>query len=340
MRVALIAPPWVAVPPPAYGGTELVLDLLGRGLMAAGHDVMLFTTGDSTSAVPRSWVHPHAETLRMGLALPEIEHVIHAYQHLEADIVHDHTLVGPIYAKGRPGLPVVTTNHGPFNAELLTLYRDVVDRVPVIAISRNQASAAVDLPVVRVIHHGLDAGIFPAGEGDGGYFAFLGRMAPEKGARRAALIARATGVRLLIAAKMREPWEVQYFEDQVRPLLTSDVEFVGEVGPADKAALLAGATALINPIRWAEPFGLVMVEALACGTPVLAYKEGAAPEIVEHGATGFLCDDERDMIQRVGEVGLLDRKACRRAVETHFSVERMVREHVEVYEEVIARTRG
>jgi glycosyltransferase involved in cell wall biosynthesis len=340
MRVALIAPPWVPVPPPAYGGTETMLDLLARGLIAAGHDVVLFTTGDSTCEVPRSWVHPHAETLRMGMALPEIEHVIHSYRHADADIVHDHTLVGPLYATGRPDLPVVTTNHGPFNAELLTLYRAVVGRVPVIAISHNQASTAVDLPIIRVIHHGLDADAFPVGAGDGGYFVFLGRMAPEKGARRAAMIAHAAGIPLLIAAKMREPWEVQYFEDQVRPLLSSTIEFIGEVGPADKAELLGGAQALINPIRWPEPFGLVMVEALACATPVLAYQEGAAPEIVEHGVTGFLCDDHQDMVRRITDVASLDRQACRRSLELRFSAERMVREHLEVYEEVIAQQSG
>ena len=314
-----------------------MLDRLARGLQAAGQDVLLFTTGDATCPVPRAHVLEHSETVRLGHSVPELRHVFHAYEALrDCDVVHDHTVVGPLYAERFPACKVITTNHGPFSYELNDVYAAIGHRVPVIAISRNQASSAAEgVWVAGVIHHGIDADSFPQGDGNGGYLLFLGRMAPEKGARRAAQIARAAGRRLLIAAKVREPMEQRYFEDEVRPLLGAGVEFVGEVGLDRKLELLAGAEALINPIRWPEPFGLVMIEALACGTPVLAFTEGAAPEIVKHGVTGFLVADEEDMVKHLAMVDMLDRAACRAAAKGPFSTERMVQEHVQVYQRLV-----
>jgi glycosyltransferase involved in cell wall biosynthesis len=336
MRIALIAPPWVPVPPPLYGGTEVVVDRLARGFAAAGHDVLLFTTGDSSCPVPKRWVLEQAEGMRMGMAVPELRHLIYAYEEVKHyDIVHDHTVIGPLYSERHPDLNVVTTNHGPFNDELTDVYRAIAHRVPIISISRSQASQAGVLPIAKVIHHGVDPEQFPVGRGDGGYFLFLGRMAPDKGARRAALIARQAGVPLLIAAKMRESWEHDYFHTEVEPLLTDDVQYIGEIGGQEKLELLGGATALLNPIRWAEPFGLVMIEALACGTPVLAYREGAVPEIVDDGVTGFICDDKAEMVATITRVHEIDRAACRAVVETRFSTARMVREHLELFEEIV-----
>ena len=296
MRIALISPPWLPVPPPAYGGTEAILDRLARGFAAAGHEVLLFATGDSTCPVPTSWVMEEAATDRMGNAVAEIHHVAHAYEIARSfDIIHDHTLIGPLFAAQFDNLPVVTTNHGPFDCELLSLYRAISPRVPIIAISHDQARSAGDVPIAAVIHHGLDPEAFPVGRGDGGYFLYLGRMAEAKGAREAALVARRAGVPLMIAAKMREPAEKDYFEREVRPLLGAGVVFLGEVGGTEKLELLGGARALLNPIGWPEPFGLVMIEALACGTPVLAFPNGSAPEIVDHGRTGFLCRNASEM---------------------------------------------
>ena len=337
MRIALIAPPWMPVPPPLYGGTEVVVDRLARGFHAAGHEVLLFTTGDSSCPVPRQWVLERSEHLRMGAVVPELRHVVHAYEAARGfDIVHDHTLAGPVYAQRFDDVNVVTTNHGPFNDELLDIYRVIAPAASIIAISHSQASYADGLPIARVIHHGIDVAEFPVGDGNGGYFLFLGRMAPDKGARRAARIARQAGVRLLIAAKMREPLELEYFDGQVRPLLGGDVEFVGEVGGQQKLELLAGARALLNPIRWVEPFGLVMIEALACGTPVLTYRQGAAPEIVDHGVTGFLCDVHDEMAEAIHRVDELDRRACRAAVEQRFSTERMVADHLDLFDSLVA----
>ena len=337
MRIAQIAPPWTPVPPPLYGGIELVVDRLSRGLLAAGHDVLLFTTGDSTCPVPKAWVLPHAEGQRIGMAVPELRHVVHAYDAVQDfDIVHDHTVFGPLYAERFPGLNVVTTIHGPFNDELTDLYSRTADRVPIICVSHDQRSCAPEVPVRAVIHHGIDADEFPFGEGQGGYLLFLGRMAAEKGAHRAAAVAAKAGVPLLMAAKMREPWERDFFEAEVAPLLTDEIRYLGEVPHERKLELLAGAMALINPIRWHEPFGLVMTEALACGTPVISFPEGAAPEIVDHGKTGFLCEDEAEMVDAVRNIGTIDRRTCRAAVEGYFSTQRMVDEHLALFEDILA----
>ncbi len=342
MRVALIAPPWVPVPPPAYGGTEAVIDRLARGLLDQGAEVLLWTTGDSTCTVPRGHVLEHAAGDRMGNAAVELRHLIHGYDAVldwGADIVHDHTLIGPVYARRFENLAVVTTNHGPFDAELNDLYRVISPDIPIIAISNDQASRAHQVPIAAVIHHGIDAETYPFGDGDGDesgeYLLFLGRMAPEKGARRAALAVKEIGARLVIAAKMREPLEHEFFRTQVQPLLDERITYVGEVAEAEKIRLLRGARALVNPILWPEPFGLVMIEALACGTPVLAFAEGAAPEIVEHGRTGFICRDLGDLVAHLGRIDELDRDACRRAAERDFSTARMVADHLRLYEGIV-----
>ena len=335
MRIALIAPPWLPVPPPAYGGIEAVVDRLARGFRAAGHDVLLFTTGDSTCPVPRAWVLPSAASEHMGRSLEESRHVIAAYHAARAyDIVHDHTLVGPLLARAARRPPVVTTAHFPIRGEHHALYRALAGRVPIIAVSRSQV--APDVPVAGVIPHGLELADFPLGPGDGGYLLFLGRMNPDKGVEEAVKAARRLGLRLLVAAKMDMPWEHAYYEARVRPLLGDGIEYIGEPTAQERLRLLQGARALVNPIRWAEPFGLVMVEALACGTPVVASAQGAAPEIVEDGITGFLVHDQASLDRALERVGELDRGVCRRAAETRFSAERMVADHVALYERLLA----
>jgi len=342
MRIAIIAPPWTPIPPPLYGGIELVVDQTARGLVAAGHDVTLFATGDSTCPVPTRWALPHAEGMRIGMAVPEIRHVVHAYDVVaDHDVVHDHTVMGPFYAERFPDLAVVTTIHGPFNEELTDLYGRLAPRVPILAVSHAQERSAPDVPIARVIHHGIDASAFPFGEGkgdaNGPYVLFLGRMADDKGAHRAVEVARKAGYRILMAAKMREAWERAYYEEKVAPLLGDDAVYLGEVPHERKLELLAGASALLFPIRWNEPFGLVMLESMACGTPVLAFPEGAAPEVVDDGRTGFLCDDEDAMVKALGRLDEISRAECRASVEGYFSTERMVAEHIEFYEELARR---
>jgi glycosyltransferase involved in cell wall biosynthesis len=339
MRIALVAAPWLPVPPKAYGGTEGVIDLLATGFVAAGHEVLLFTTGDSTCPVARAWVRPRSDLDLLGQSVIELHHLIHAYDRVaDFDIIHDHTILGPVYAQGRCRGQVVTTNHGPFTPEVNDIYARIGQDAALIAISHDQASRST-VPVSAVIHHGVRPEDFPIGAGDGDHLLFLGRFSPDKGAREAALAAHEAGVTLVMAAKMREPGEIEYFHEQVEPLLDSRVQYVGEVGRRRKLELLGSARALINPIRWPEPFGLAMIEALACGTPVLTLKWGAAPEIVDHGTTGFLCDSDADLVAAIGRVGELDRAQCRRAVEARFSADRMVRDHLDLYERLLDRPR-
>lgn len=342
MRVAIIAPPWVAVPPPRYGGTEAVIDYLARGLVAAGHDVLLFTTGDSTCPVPRRWSIEKAVSTENATLVTELRHVVDAYHDIEVwdpDIVHDHTLAGPLYSL-RVRVPVVTTNHGPFTGDLGRCFAALGDRVPIVAISHHHASTAGAIPIAAVIHHGLDVEAIPVGTGDGGYALFLGRMSPDKGVHVAIRAAREAGVPLRIAAKMREPAERRYFSDVVVPLLGDDATYIGEVGGGDKQALLAGAACLVNPVSWPEPFGMVMIEALAAGTPVVALRRGSVPELVTHGITGFIADTEDELAAGIRRAPSLDRTRCRQDVAERFSTERMVADHVAFYERVIAEHRA
>lgn len=336
MRIGLIAPPWLPVPPPAYGGTEEVVDALARGLDAAGHDVTVFTTGEATCPVARGHVYQQAELVRLGQSIPELYHVLAAYDELaDRDVIHDHTILGPTVAAllGRP--EVVTTNHGPFTDELRAIYAAMGDRVAVVAISHHQAAGAGGVRIARVIHHGLLPDAYPPGDGAGGYLLFLGRMSPDKGVHRAIDVANAAGRRLLIAAKMQEPAEHRYFDEVVEPRLGGGAEYLGEVDHETKRRLLADAAALVNPISWPEPFGLVMIQALATGTPVIAFPEGAAPEIVDHGVTGFLCRDEDEMVQAVAQIERIARGTCRATFEGRFSATRMAAEHLELYEQLL-----
>jgi glycosyltransferase involved in cell wall biosynthesis len=268
----------------------------------------------------------------------DLRHIITSYAAMaEVDLVHDHTLLGPAWALACGHERVVTTCHGPFDGELRAVYRRYGKRLPVIAISKNQAACAPEISVDRVIHHGIDPDRYPVGRGDGDYLLFLGRMTPDKGVREAVAVARAAGQRLVIAAKAREPAERRYFAEQIEPLLDDGVCFVGEAAGEIKLALLGGASALLNPIQWAEPFGLVMIEALACGTPVVACPNGAAPEIVDDGQTGFLCSESTALVDAVRQIRDLNRAACRAAVVERFSTRRMVADHLAVYRDMVAQ---
>lgn len=337
MKILLIAPPWIPTPPVAYGGTETVIDTLAQGLQKAGHEVTLFATGDSTSPVNLSY---HFETAlgvgRTDSTLSELLHVAGAYgiaKHF--DIVHDHTLIGPSFGARYPHLPIVTTNHLPFQSGLDEYYRMISNKVPVIAISQSQAKLATGVRLAGVVHHGLDFSKFPIGDGSGGYALFLGRISPDKGVHIAIDAARAAGTPLLIAAKCREKSEIEYFTQQVEPRLGGNIEYLGEVGRLEKLRLLGRAKCLLNPIAWPEPFGMVMLEALACGTPVVTTSFGAAPEIVDHGTTGFLADSLPELISALGKVDQLSRPACRYSAEQRFSSEIMVAKHILIYRKAI-----
>lgn len=338
MRIGLIAPPWVRVPPLAYGGTELVVDTLARGLSRLGHEVALFTIGSSTCPVRTAYLYRDPPT-PMGSSLYEAAHVLAASEMLAdfgADVIHDHTVLGPLLPTV-DGCPRVLTHHGPFDDASQRVLAETAKRAAIVAISRSQAADAGTVPITAVIPHGLDLDAYPPGDGRGGHLLFLGRMCADKGADRAIRIARAAGRELVIITKIREREEQDYFDHAVAPLLGPDVEVAVEPDLGVKLAALRDAAALVNPICWPEPFGLVMAEALACATPVLAFASGAAPEIVEHGVTGFLGDSEAELARYVDQLPSIERAACRTAAERHFGMDRMAADYVAVYRAVASR---
>lgn len=341
MRIGLIATPWVPVPPPRYGGTEAVIDNLARGLRDAGHDVELFTVGESTCDVTRSWLFRECME-PMNDSIIESLHVEAAYRALadsDVDVIHDHTVVGPLLGShAAPArVPVVTTAHGQFHEVSRQVYSRMPDRVSIIAISHPHRASAPEVPVEAVIPHGIDTQRYVPGPGGGGYLAFVGRMSPDKGVHRAIEVARRSGLPLVIMVKMRALEERQYFDDVVKPMLGSDIELMFEPGESERIDLVGRAEALINPIQWPEPFGLVMAESLACGTPVIASPHGAAQEIVEPGVTGFLHETVDGLAEAVRRAGEIDRAECRAAAERRFSRERMVADHVRLYRRLIDR---
>jgi glycosyltransferase involved in cell wall biosynthesis len=335
MRIGLIAPPWIPVPPTAYGGTEAVVDNLARGLGALGHDVVLFTVGDSTCPVSRLHRYPSAVE-PMGNVAFELAHALAAYEALAGvDVIHDHTLAGPLIGIAHAnGTPAVVTHHGLFTPDMRYIFGEAARHASVVAVSRNQARNADRVPITAVIHHGVDTSVYLPGPGDGEYLLFLGRMCSDKGVHHAVRVAHRAGRRLVLVVKMREPEEFDYFHHEVRPLLGPLDELIIEAGLPERLDLLRHAEALLNPICWPEPFGLVMAEALACGTPVLAFPNGAAPEIVEHGRTGYLCTDEDAMLAALRRVPTLDRDRCRAAAEHRFSLQRMARDHERLYHRI------
>jgi glycosyltransferase involved in cell wall biosynthesis len=333
MRIALIAPPWLPVPPRSYGGTELVVDLLARGYRDAGHEVVLFTTGDATSPVARRSLYETARGLGAGSDV-EARHAAWAYDEIAShgafDIVHDHTAAGVREAARHPGLAVVATLHHPLEGQPLEDCRAVADRVHLVAVSDAQRRHVPELPVTRVVHHGVDPAAYPLGPG-GDYCLFLGRLALDNGVSGAIAAARKAGLPLVIAGKVQSSTERAYFEERVKPHLGEGVRYVGEVGMAEKLELLGHARALLLPALWAKPFGLAMLEAFACGAPVLARPQGAVPEVVTDGVTGFFCRDDTAMAEAIGRVDTLRREDCRAAVEGYFSAQRMVLDYLTLF---------
>lgn len=343
MRIAVVAPPWLAVPPRTYGGTETVLDVLCRGLEDRGHEVLLICSGDSECPVELRSTYPISIGTEKMEAQSELAHSVFAYESAadwSADVIHDHTLTGPWVGATIARAPVITTNHGPFTGRLSQSFDLLAELMPIVAISASQARSAGPAGVATVILHGLDLAPIAVNAGPGEHALFIGRMSPDKGVHLAIDTARRADIPLVIAAKMREPEEHRYFKEMVEPRLGHDIEFVGEVTRSQQAELFARSTCLLNPLQWEEPFGLVAIEALAAGVPVVATPRGAMPEIVIDGTTGFLRSSVEQLAKAVTQVGSLDRTRCRRDMEERFSMSRMARDHERLYRRVLSTHRS
>ncbi|MGH3937992.1 MAG: glycosyltransferase [Pseudonocardiaceae bacterium] len=330
MRIGLLAPPWIPTPPPAYGGTERVVALQAAGLAAAGHDVTLVAAPGSV--VPGVRVISPLDTLpaQIGIASDEWQHVLSGLDALsDVDVVIDHS--GPLGAllSAQGPIPALHVVHLSLEGELLDIYNGLVARAPqlqLVAISRSQRAVAPHLPFAGICYNAVDVDQIPFRATAEGYLAFLGRMGPEKGAAEAIALAREAGLPLLIAAKCRnEPAEQAYFQREVAPHLGPDVVFLGELGREAVYDFLSRASALLFPISWREPFGMVLIEAMACGTPVLATNRGSVPEVVRDGVTGFVRDTSAELATVIGRIGEIDRAACRSHVAEHFSATALTR---------------
>jgi glycosyltransferase involved in cell wall biosynthesis len=338
MRIAQVSPLYESVPPKLYGGTERVVSYLTEELVRQGHDVTLFASGDS---VTRAHLIPCApQSLRLDPRCVDkvVDHILMLEEVLkrsdEFDIVHFHIdyLHFPLSRRGT--VPHVTTLHGRLDtSDLVPLYHEFRE-MPVISISDAQRDPLAWLNWQATIHHGLPRELYTFHPKPGQYLAFLGRISPEKGVDQAIGIAKRTGIKLKIAAKV-DPVDQEYFEHVIRPLMDSSlVEYLGEIGDHEKDEFLGHAFALLLALNWPEPFGVVMIEALACGTPIVAFRRGSVAEIVENGVTGFAVEDAEGAAAALRRVSALDRSRCRKAFEDRFTAARMCADYLSVYEQL------
>lgn len=334
LHIAMVAPPYFTIPPEGYGGVESVVADLVDGLVERGHRVTLLAAGDHGTKAQRfirTWdEHPVAQ---LGEALPEVVNAARVASLIGAgtdyDVVHDHTLAGPLLARSRRA-PTLVTVHGPMN-DLVDLYRPLGGDISLVAISENQRRSAVDLNWAATVHNAVDVTSFPFRDRKEDYVLFLGRFHETKGPHLAIDAARAAGVRILLAGKCAEPPEQEYYEAEIAPRLGADAIYVGDADRTEKRRLLAGARCLLFPIRWDEPFGMVMVEAMACGTPVVALGHGSVPEVVIDGCTGVVVEHEGELPAAIARVRGLDPAACRQHAEKCFGVEVMAAGYEDVY---------
>jgi glycosyltransferase involved in cell wall biosynthesis len=343
-RIAVLAPPWIPVPPPGYGGIEYVVALLCDALVERGHDVDLFCAPGSRSSARVRTLLPRAHPEAIERSVFEADHVGLAFAAFDAeaaagrpyDLVHDHCGFTPLAMADRLALPLVHPVHGPFDDDTSVFYAHHGPKGHVVCISHSQAGMAPDgLPVGAVVHNPIDVEAWPVGRHKQDHLLWLGRFVPEKGPQRAIRVAQMANRPLVLAGTVQPRYE-RFFATEIEPHVDGEqIRFVGEVGGARKQQLFAEAFAFLMPIRWPEPFGMVMVESLAAGTPVLAFDQGAAPEIVEDGRSGFLVDDEEAMAARVPDAGRLDPMDCRRSAE-RFAPNAVAARYERVYETAMA----
>jgi glycosyltransferase involved in cell wall biosynthesis len=341
MHIAQIAPLTEAIPPKLYGGTERVVSWLTEELIGLGHDVTLFASGDSITSAKLEAIWPRALRLDGSVRDPNALHMAMIERVFRCagdfDILHCHLDYYPFSLFLRQPTPFVTTLHGRLDLPEHQPVFDTFASVPVVSISNAQRRPLPQANWVRTVLHGLPERLLMPKPVKPSYFAFLGRIAPEKRVDRAIRIAEHCGVPLKIAAKVDRA-DREYYEERIEPMIRGSkvVEYIGEINDTDKAEFLSGAMALLVPIDWPEPFGLVMIEAMACGTPVIVYNRGSAPEIIEEGLTGFVVEDDEGAIGAVDRLGQLSRTGIRKRFEERFTARRMAQDYLSVYRSLSA----
>ncbi|MGH9529472.1 MAG: glycosyltransferase family 4 protein [Terriglobales bacterium] len=339
MKIAQVAPLYESVPPKLYGGTERVVSWLTEELVRLGHEVTLFASGDSLTSA--NLVPVCTEALRLNpICIDQLAHhvimVEQVFQERNAfDLVHFHIDYLHFPVSRREQLVGLTTLHGRLDLpDLVPLYRTFPE-MPVVSISDAQRKPLPWLNWQGTVHHGLPADEFKFHAGPGQYLAFLGRTSPEKGLDCAIEIAKRVGIPLKIAAKV-DRVDTEYFESRIKPLLDHPlIEFVGEIGYYEKSDFLGNAIALLFPIQWPEPFGLVMIEAMACGTPIIAYPGGSVCEVIKVGISGFVVPDEDGAVHAIGKISEIDRRGCRQYFEQNFTSARMTQDYLSIYQRLI-----
>lgn len=341
MRIAQVSPLYESVPPKAYGGTERVVSYLTEELVRQGHDVTLFAAGDSVTSARLS--APCTRSLRLDeLCIDKLAHHVLMLEQLSKeiesfDVVHYHIDYIHFPLSRRQRVPHLTTLHGRLDIpDLFPIFKEFRE-MPVVSISNAQRAPLPWANWLGTVYHGLPQDLYRFQPKHGSYLAFLGRISPEKRVDRAIETAQRVGMPLRIAAKV-DAADTEYFQTVVKPLLKDPlVEFLGEIGDSEKEAFLGNALALLFPIDWPEPFGLVIIEALACGTPVIAYGHGSVPEVIQDGVTGFIVHDQQEAESAIRRVPALRRADCRRAFEERFSVSRMVEDYMAIYQKLLER---
>jgi glycosyltransferase involved in cell wall biosynthesis len=336
MRIAQVAPLYESVPPKLYGGTERVVSFLTEELVRQGHEVTLFASGDSKTAATLVPMCESALRLQRGRIVDPIAHHIRMMELVlqqapEFDVLHFHTDYLQFPTLRRVAVPAITTEHGRLDtADLKPLFSEFWD-MKVVSVSDAQRVPLADANWVATVYHGLPADLYTLNPKPDTYLVFLGRISPEKRVDRAIEIAKATGRKLKIAAKV-DSADREYFDREIKHLLNDPiVEFIGEIGDKEKQEFLANAAALLFPIDWPEPFGLVLIEAMACGTPVIAYPFGSVPELVDDGQTGFVVKDIAEAAAAVRRIEIIDRVGCRESFDKRFTAARMAADYVELY---------
>jgi glycosyltransferase involved in cell wall biosynthesis len=351
LRIAQIAPPWISVPPAGYGGTEWVVQQLCDGLTARGHEVVLYATGDSTTAAELRACFPRQMPEVMGLTTYDARHVRFALADIRAadppfDLVHDHSgflvvAFGPaeLACGPRPAPPILHTIHCAFDEAAYGFYAEHARAVNYNAISEYQRSMGpADMDWAGVVPNAIELAGWPFTPRKDDYLLAFGRICEAKGFHIAIDVARRTGRRLLMAGALQEQY-ADYYAEKIEPELDDQIVYLGEVSDERRRELFAGAAAFLFPILWPEPFGLVMIEAMTCGTPVIAFRNGSVPEVVEDGVNGFIVEDADGMVAALDRIAAIDPAACRRSVEERFTVDRLVADYEALYGRLVAGRR-